>query len=585
VTLQKILTELQHEILRDERETLGEVHEELSRCEASAEDLKILSDAIGQLDELFMLVVVGEFNSGKSAFINALLGERLLAEGVTPTTSKIHLIRYGEREANDLSYDTVTERLSSPVELLREVTIVDTPGTNALDRRHEAITDEFVPRSDLVVFVTSADRPFSESERAFLERIRQWGKKIVVVVNKIDILRSPDEVAEIVRYISEHSRQLLEMTPPIFPVSALRAIEGQQEGDGDKLARSQLPAVERYLQTTLDDTGRVRLKLGNPLGVAANLIVRYLGVADELLQSLGEDLRILEDIERQLSAYADDVEREYGFRLADIDNVLHGMEKRGLDFFDTKLRLRRLPELLDTQRLKTDFERTVVADVPQQVEAKVESIIEWLVESDLNQWQAVVQHISRRRTEHADRIVGDVTSRFEYDRAGRLDGVCRAARKGLASYDRHTEAARIAAGVQRALAGTALVEVGAVGLGATISLIASGSLADATGILAAGAVAVIGLFILPHRRRRARRELSEKISSMRDELMSSLSERFVSESDKGRSQIRSTIAPYDRFVRAERDRLQERRGHLSILQGDVARLKTRIETLDEAAAD
>ena len=84
--------------------------------------------------------------------------------------------------------------VEAPVDLLRDLHIVDTPGTNAILRQHEAITSAFVPRSDLVLFVTSADRPFTETERAFLERIRDWGKKVVVVINKIDILERPEDV-------------------------------------------------------------------------------------------------------------------------------------------------------------------------------------------------------------------------------------------------------------------------------------------------------------------------------------------------------------------------------------------------------
>ena len=75
-----------------------------------------------------------------------------------------------------------------PAPLLRDINIVDTPGTNAVLREHEELTRDFVPRADLVLFVTSADRPFTESERGFLEQIRAWGKKIVFIVNKIDIL-------------------------------------------------------------------------------------------------------------------------------------------------------------------------------------------------------------------------------------------------------------------------------------------------------------------------------------------------------------------------------------------------------------
>ncbi len=84
--------------------------------------------------------------------------------------------------------------MTYPVEWLRDINIVDTPGTNAVIRRHQEITEDFVPRADLVLFVTSADRPFSESERAFIERIREWGKKVVFVVNKIDILETPADI-------------------------------------------------------------------------------------------------------------------------------------------------------------------------------------------------------------------------------------------------------------------------------------------------------------------------------------------------------------------------------------------------------
>ena len=133
--------------------------------------------------------MVGEFNSGKSSFVNALLGRAVLEEGVTPTTSRIALLRHGDAPARHVRPDGV-EVVAEPAEALREVAIVDTPGTNAVLREHEALTREFVPRADLVLFLTSADRPYTETERAFLEALREWGKKVVVVVNKADLLET-----------------------------------------------------------------------------------------------------------------------------------------------------------------------------------------------------------------------------------------------------------------------------------------------------------------------------------------------------------------------------------------------------------
>ncbi|GIV98350.1 MAG: hypothetical protein KatS3mg057_3007 [Herpetosiphonaceae bacterium] len=158
----------------------------------------------------------GEFNSGKSSFINALLGERVLPEGVTPTTDRINVLRYGPEPGEELQEAYLLERVY-PSALLREMNIVDTPGTNAIIRRHEELTREFIPRCDLVLFVTSADRPFTESERGFLEHIRQWGKKIVMVINKIDILSTPQDVQEVIDFVRQNAQALLGQTPGDLP--------------------------------------------------------------------------------------------------------------------------------------------------------------------------------------------------------------------------------------------------------------------------------------------------------------------------------------------------------------------------------
>src|SRR5712675_1987611 len=90
-----VLPELVRELLREERTLLGRLRERLAIETATAADVNQLRQAELDLDELFLLVVVGEFNSGKSAFINALLGLRVLEEGVTPTTTRIGLLKYG----------------------------------------------------------------------------------------------------------------------------------------------------------------------------------------------------------------------------------------------------------------------------------------------------------------------------------------------------------------------------------------------------------------------------------------------------------------------------------------------------------
>ena len=137
--LSKILTPAQDELLKDERRLLSRLRTTLTRFDAAPEHQQALDRSIEQLDELFLLVIVGEFNAGKSAFINALLGSKVVTEGVTPTTAQINVLQYGdaiERHVRESNLHVIT----APAPLLREIHIVDTPGTNAIIREHEAIT-------------------------------------------------------------------------------------------------------------------------------------------------------------------------------------------------------------------------------------------------------------------------------------------------------------------------------------------------------------------------------------------------------------------------------------------------------------
>ena len=98
---------------------------------------------------------------------NALLAREICKVAPSPCTDEIQEITYGEATGTEI-LGPRWKRLRQPIPLLNWIAIVDTPGTNAIIREHQAITEEFVPRSDLVLFITSADRPFTESERSFL---------------------------------------------------------------------------------------------------------------------------------------------------------------------------------------------------------------------------------------------------------------------------------------------------------------------------------------------------------------------------------------------------------------------------------
>jgi small GTP-binding protein len=577
--LRRILSKSADQIRVEERTALDRLAAALGTFDAGAEDAKTLASSARQLDELFLLVVAGEFNAGKSAFINALLGSRILEEGPTPTTTRIHLIQYGPGVART-AIDGLIDTVAAPVELLREIRIVDTPGTNAIHREHEAITRDFVPRSDLVLFVTSADRPFTESERAFLESIRDWGKKIVLVLNKIDLLDTPEDLEKVLTFVADSARTLLGFAPELFPLSGKLALRAKESNDEALLRTSRFPALEKYLIETLDEKERIRLKLGNPLGVAAHLVEKYLRLADARTALLADDVATLETLERQLALYKEDMGREFRFRLADVDTVLHELENRGTTFFDERLRLGKVFDLLNKEKTRNDFVREVVADVPQAIDRKVHEVIDWMVSSDLRQWQAILEHLAKRKVAHADKIVGDAGLRqFDVDRNRLLESVGRAAQRSVESFDHAAEAERMAESVKGAVANTALVEVGALGLGALLVHLAATAAADFTGIVAAGTVAALGFFILPSRREKAKRELRANIETLREKLMSALTGQFDREIERSLHRIDEGVGPYSRFVRSERTHLAGTREELAQIDGVLTRLQGEVGKL------
>jgi small GTP-binding protein len=576
--LSKILTPAQDELLKDERRLLSRLRVALSRFDAAAEHQEALDRSIEQLDELFLLVVIGEFNAGKSAFINALLGSRVVAEGVTPTTAQINVLQYGEsaeRQVREPRLHVIT----AAAPLLREIHIVDTPGTNAIIREHEAITAQFVPRSDLVLFVTSADRPFTESERAFLEQVRGWGKKVVVVINKVDILDSAEDVEAVRRFVADNARALLGVSPEIFPVSSRLALRGKQ-GDAAAWSSSGFEALEKYIATTLDAPGRVQLKLLNPLGVGASLAERHAGFVRERLALLKGDFETLEEVERQLTVYQQDLVRDFELRMSDIDLILLQMERRGHDYFDETMRIGRVMDLLNRSRVQQGFEQQVVADAPQQIERKVGELVDWLVDADLRQWQAVTRHLAERRRQYKDRIVGEEGgARFHYDRTRMIDSVARETQKVVDSYDRRREAQELADGARNAVATAAAVGAGALGLGTLVTLAATTAAADVTGLILASVIAAIGFFILPAKRQRAKIEMREKITAVRARLSSALREQFNKEIQRSADRIRDGIAPYSRFVRAEGDTLKVIDQELREIGNELAGLRARVDRI------
>ena len=544
-------------LVHRERALLTDLREHLARADVGEEAREALRTALVDLEGLFLLVVCGEYNAGKSSLLNALLNESVMPEGVTPTTDAITVLTYG-REPAERREDGVLHR-SAPAEALRDLAFVDTPGTNAVVEKHQELTERFVPRADLVLFVTSADRPFTRSERVFLELIVSWGKKIVVVVNKMDLLDDEDGGEdgreEVLNFVRRHARDVLGIEPPVFGLSARAGLRAKRAGDDAALRASGLPELEAYVASELGDVERLRLKLTTPLGVGARLARDAREAVRARLALLDDDRATLETVERQRAQFEREMRREAETYLSRIKTALLEVERRGEVFLDDTVRLSNVMNLMRPEKIRSAFVERVVRDADREVDEALGEMVDWFIARNLQLWEDVVGFVSERRKAEDDAVVGEVGGRFRMDRREVLLGLRSRAEDVLDDFDEEREAARLANSLQEAVVRSGLLQVSGLGLGAAVLAFVSGAALDVTGVTLGLAVVGIGALVLPRRRARAKRELHEQLQALRDGLEETLDRQLATELQRAAEALAGAIAPYARFVRGESDRL------------------------------
>lgn len=572
------MSDAARDLLERERWVIADLRALLGRLDADETHIQELKTALEDLEGLFMLVVCGEYNAGKSTFLNALLGEKIMPQGVTPTTDQVTIVSYGETDKEALERGFIMRR-ETPSELLKTLALVDTPGTNAVIQEHQELTEKFIPRADLVLFVTSSDRPFTETEKGFLELISSWGKKIVIIVNKIDIFDEDDELQRVLDFVQEHARKTLGVTPQVFGLKAKQALQAKLKNEPHMLRDSGLLEVERFVEASLAGNQRIQLKFKSPLGVAQHVADTYQGVLEERLKLLEGDKRTLGEVDRQLVQFEKDMKREFDGYIAKVKTVLLEVERRGEIFFDDTVRIGRIVDLMGGHKVRGEFEREVVRGADREVERAVNEMVDWFIERNLQLWEDVMAFIKDRRQASEERVIGDVGGRFQYNRDELIKMLSRTANDVMERYDENRESARLADSLRSGVLQTGLIQVGGLGLGAAVVATLSGLMFDVTGILMGLTVAGLGFLVLPRRRRLAKRELHVKMQELRDGLEDNLSHHFNDELDRSTSKLNASIGSYTRFVRSELGRLEALQNELAEQRQDLHKLAVDIERL------
>jgi small GTP-binding protein len=577
--LEQVLNRRQGELVALERKLVLQVRDALSQSEGSREDIDRLAALVHEMDELFLLVVVGEYNSGKSTFINALLGDEVFAMGDLPTTRAISILRYGQAGSPEKIAENV-QLYHYPLDVLHDLDIVDTPGTNSIERMEEAITREFVPRADLLLFVTSLLQPLTASELDFLNHIREWGKKVVFVVNGIDRRNSDEQLDRVRQYLTrEVTTRLGVTTPTLYFISALQALRGKTTpGSATHDQKNEYAALERYVLETLRERERVRLKLLTPLGVLSHVLKANVATLDGRLAVVHADASVLRSIRDQLEAYSKEMRTDSERYLIEMRNVLYELERRGRSWFERTIRIGNAFFLRNKDAVENRFRAEVVQESPQQVEAVVHRMVDWTVDRNLRLWRVVFSeldaHTARLRAAGALAPQGD--TEFQYNREELFSRLREPVERRLDEFDTEREAREIVTSVKEAVMSAFGVNILAIGLGGIFIAVFTTAALDFTGVLTATIFAIAGWMIIPARRKHLVKEFEAKISKLNEDLAALLRAKFEEQLSRYERQLLEVVAPYERFLETERTKLEGGLGALRGAQGEVAGLERRV---------
>jgi len=274
-----------------------------------------------RIGEPFLFVIVGEVKAGKSSFINALLStdQEICAVAPEPKTDTIQQVKYGKNH-DEIIINEFLKQIYFPDPILKEISIVDTPGTNTIVKHHQEITERFVPVADLVVFVFEAKNPYRQSAWDFLDFINQeWKKKVIFILQQKDLMSEID-LATNYDAVVKQAKEKQVSQPVVFAVSALEELKGEHEKSG------YIPLRE-YIRKNITGQNAFRLKIENLLQLIRTLNEKIKTGLQARLAQYESDLAFRKSIDSTLLQHVNDSQKQVSTL---IRNLLTGYDKATL---------------------------------------------------------------------------------------------------------------------------------------------------------------------------------------------------------------------------------------------------------------
>jgi small GTP-binding protein len=564
----QLRTELESALAR-----LLRLNSEMRRDPATLDTLQgLLTD----IREPLLFVVVGEVKAGKSSLLNALFGQEFAKVDVLPATDRVYIFRHGAEDKSVETSPQLTERYL-PIDFLRYFNVVDTPGTNTMVAEHQTITEGFIPRADVVLFVFSVINPWSQSAWELLNFVqKKWLKNVVFVLQQAD-LRENSEIEIIHRHLQDTAKQKLQFAPPVFAVSARKGLLARTTGvDKVQLWReSGFGPLEEQINRMVTESGMRILKLQSTARTAGVVLQE---VADEIhgsVETIIRDEKHLGRVNEFLQVRKDTTLRQVAGFLRGVEQACRECARQGTRLLEEKLSFWRTWRLVwSREKWQHEFQMDVEAKLRQTVEPQVENAVQ-LLETDLRGlWPQLQDTIEANFASEGKQRMRKTIPDFARQRRELLQSIQltlaeRVAGKGveeqLDKMFRETAAwLRLPAGV--AAAG---------GIVTVIVAMSSAAVADVTGTLAISA-AVIGTIVAFTQRRKILAAYEKEMEKKRGELTHAIEEQMKHAIDLFYKEIAVAFEPLAAFCTAERKRyeplLEQAKSLQDLLRGLTERL-------------
>ena len=516
--------------------------------------LDTLQNLLKDIREPLLFVVVGEVKAGKSSLLNALFGQEFCKVDVLPATDRIYVFKHGPRPERVDASAQVTE-CYQPIAFLENFNIVDTPGTNTMVAEHQTITENFIPRADLILFVFSVVNPWGASTWELLRFVNQkWLKNVVFVLQQAD-LREPREVEVIEQHLKETANEKLGFAPPIFAVSARQAFRARTPGvDNPRLwEESRFAPLEEHINLLVNESKNGLCKLASVCQTAMVILAEIAERVGNILATIVRDEKQLSRLEKILETRQEQTLRQIGGFLRGIEQACRQCETQGQNLLEHNLSFWRTWRLVfGKAQWQEKFQADLETKMRELIQPQVENALQ-LLETDLRNLWPQLQDTMENQFENDSGVKMSQTipdfarQRRELLQAIQLTIVERIAGRGMeAQLERMFRETgnwlRLPAGV--AAAG---------GIVTVIAAMSSAAVADVTGIVAASA-AIIGTFVAFGRRRKILTEYHRQMESKREELVAAIEQQLRHAIDLFYAGIASVFQPLRAFCTAERKR-------------------------------